>query len=368
MQQGVTGPPQLEGRFRIEAELARGGMGAVFSAIDESSGRRVALKRLAPDAPSRTFALFEREFYVLSSLRHPRIIEVYDYGVDALGPYYTMELLDGSDLRELSPLALPAACRYLRDVASSLALLHARRLIHRDVSPRNVRTLPGGGCKLIDFGALMSFGTSEDLVGTPPAIAPEALSGEPMDQRADLFSLGALAYYLLTGRHAYPARKVGELAELWLEKLNPPSRYAQGIPSELDELVLALLGLDPLARPFSAAEVINRLEVIGGLEPDRDEQIARSYFIGAELVERQQELERVDRRLKRARTARGGSMFVEANPGAGKTRFLGEVALKAQLGGTLVLRTEASAHSGSFSTVRALLQQLVRLSPKIAAK
>src|SRR5579871_6149756 len=100
----LSEPPRRESRFTIERELARGGMGAVHSAIDRANGRRVALKRLAEHGAPRMAALFEREFYVLSSLRHPRIIEVYDYGVDADGPYYTMELLDGSDLRDLSPL------------------------------------------------------------------------------------------------------------------------------------------------------------------------------------------------------------------------------------------------------------------------
>src|SRR5689334_19606842 len=170
-------PAPLGGRFRIESELARGGMGTVYAAVDTSSGQRLALKRLSAGAQPRMAMLFEREFHVLSSLKHPRIIDVYDFGVDAEGPYYTMELLEGADLRELSPLPVDQACRYMRDVASSLALLHARRLLHRDVSPRNVRTVNGGGCKLIDFGALMSFGASEDLVGTPPAIPPEALSG-----------------------------------------------------------------------------------------------------------------------------------------------------------------------------------------------
>jgi tetratricopeptide (TPR) repeat protein len=343
-------------------------MGAVFSAVDESTGQRVALKRLATGASARASALFEREFYVLSSLQHPRIINVYDYGIDAAGPYYTMELLEGSDLKELSPVAPSVACRYLRDVASSLALLHARRLLHRDVSPRNVRTLPDGGCKLIDFGALTSFGKSEDLVGTPPAMPPEALAGEAMDQRADLFSLGALAYYLLTGRHAYPARKVSELSEAWLEKVPPPSRYAEGVSPQLDELVLALLSLDVLARPCSAAEVIGRLDWLGGLTPDLDERTARSYFVGASLVERELELARTDRRLSRARVGRGDAIFVDAPHGVGKTRFLGEVTLKAQLQGTSVLRVDAADHSGPFSTMRALVQLSFRLMPKVAAR
>ncbi len=361
-------PPTTQGRFRVEKELAHGGMATVFSAVDESTGRRVALKRLTKSDSRRVATLFEREFYVLSSLEHPRIIEVYDYGVDADGPYYTMELLEGSDLRELSPLAPALACRYLRDVASSLALLHARRLLHRDVSPRNVRTLPDGGCKLIDFGALASFGVSEDLVGTPPAIPPEALYGESMDQRADLFSLGALAYYVLTGRHAYPVRKVNQLAAAWRVSPAPPSHYAPEVSPELDQLVLSLLSMDPLARPSSAAEVIDRLNIVGGLEPAHEEQAAGSYFVGAALVDRKNELERVERRLDRVRAGRGGAIFVDGAPGVGKTRFIGELALRAELLGMTVLRADASQHSGAFSTARTLVQHLFRLLPNAAEK
>ncbi len=368
MQPGPHAPPTSKGRFRIEAELAHGGMGTVFSAIDASTGQRVALKRLSREAPARASALFEREFHVLSSLKHPRIIQVHDYGVDDDGPYYTMELLEGADLRELSPLPEVVACGYLRDVASSLALLHARRLLHRDVSPRNVRTSPAGGCKLIDFGGLMSFGASEDLVGTPPAIPPEALSGEPMDQRADLFALGALGYYVLTGRHAYPARKVSELSEVWRGEVVPPSRFSEGVSSELDGLLLSLLNLERLARPGSAAEVIERLQVIAGIEPDRDQQAARAYFVGAALVERGHELGRVGRRLSRARAGSGSSIYVDANPGAGKTRFLAEVALGAQVGGTSVLRVDGAGHTGRLSTARALTHRLARQSPHVVAE
>jgi serine/threonine-protein kinase len=195
----------------------------VFSALDTATGQRVALKRLSPGAPAEARALFEREYCVLSSLRHPRIIEVYEYALDAEGPFYTMEQLEGSDLRELAPLPPLAACGYLRDVACSLALLHARRLLHRDVSARNVRTHTDGRAKLLDFGALMSFGSSEQIVGTPPAIAPEALSGQALDQRTDLYSLGALAYFLLTGQHAYAARSVQALPDAWATQIVPPT-------------------------------------------------------------------------------------------------------------------------------------------------
>ena len=117
----------VAGRFELTRRLARGGMGEVFAAHDRSTGRSVALKRLLASAQAQRGQVvhFMREYHALSELRHPRIIEVYDYGVDHDVPYYTMELLDGQDLRDLSPLPYHEACAYLRDVASSLALLHA---------------------------------------------------------------------------------------------------------------------------------------------------------------------------------------------------------------------------------------------------
>lgn len=358
--------PHLHGRFRIESELARGGMATVFAAFDTAHARSVALKRLEPHAPQRVATLFEREFYVLSSLRHPRIVEVYEFGIDAIGPFYTMELLAGADLRDLAPLPPTAACRYVRDVASSLALLHARRLLHRDVSPRNVRTLPDGGCKLIDFGALTSFGSNDEVVGTPPAIAPEVLAGEPLDQRTDLFSLGALAYFLLTGRHAYPARSVRALPDIWTTPLPAPSALAPQVPKPLDELVLALLSLASLGRPGTAAEVIDRLNAIADLAPEQDARVTRAYFVGTQLIEREHEHEHAARCIARARSQHGGALFLRGESGVGKTRLLQDIALKAQLAGLTVLRAAAAEQHGPLLTVRALVQQALRLAPATA--
>jgi serine/threonine protein kinase len=167
---------RIAGRYVLGDLLGKGGMGSVYRAADESSGGEVALKLLArTDENPRMAALFEREYHTLAGLRHPSIIEVHDYGVSEHGAYYTMELLDGRDLRDLAPLPYKDACRHLRDVASSLALLHSRRLIHRDLSPRNVRLTKGGRGKLIDFGALSTFGLAKEIVGTPLCVAPEAM-------------------------------------------------------------------------------------------------------------------------------------------------------------------------------------------------
>jgi serine/threonine-protein kinase len=234
----------------VQGLIALGGMGAVYRVKDRATGQTLALKRLNRDAlvDPRAIESFEREYQVLAGLSHPRIIRVFDYGRDAEGPYYTMELVDGMDMAEAAPLPYKRCCHYLRDVAASLALLHARRLVHRDVSAANVRATAAGRCKLLDFGTLSPFGHSGVVAGTPPFIAPEALRGGSLDHRADLFALGALAYWMLTGHHAFPAQRLEDLSPLWRIPPAPPSQLASKVPKELDALVLSLLSLDPLAR------------------------------------------------------------------------------------------------------------------------
>lgn len=360
---------RIAGRYRIEAKLARGGMGAVYSAIDESSGRRVALKRLLRRAKGHADRLFEHEFHTLSQLKHPRIIEVYEYGVDEQGAYYTMELLDGADLRDLSPLPYREACRHLRDVASSLALLHARRLLHRDISPRNVRLTSDGRAKLIDFGALATFGISERVVGTVPGVPPEALLGLELDQRSDLYSFGSLCYWLLTKHHAYPARELWLLPSLWGEgPPRPPSEWEPGIPPELDDLVLRLLSQDPLSRPTSAADVIERLEIIAELESEETLEVSASYLINPKLVGRERELSKLRSVLDRLKAGRSRAVLVEGPGGVGKTRLLSEIGLQAQIQGAVVVRVDAEAQQGPYAATRALCLSLFAKLPEVAAR
>ncbi|MFI5307202.1 MAG: protein kinase [Polyangiales bacterium] len=361
-------PPKTAGRYRIEREIASGGMGAVFVAFDCALGRNVALKRLLGNQETdRRTRMFEREFHTLSALKHPRIIEVFDYGIDEQGPYYTMELLDGSDLRELAPLPYKTACRYLRDVASSLALLHARNLLHRDLSPRNVRVTSDGRAKLIDFGTLCGFGKVSTIVGTAPFVAPEALERQALDQRADLFGLGALGYFLLTRRHAFDARTFAELPDAWLRQPEPPSARApkdgEPIPLLLDELVLALLSRNPLARPASAAEVISRLSAIAGLEPDKEPLSALSYLQGGKRVGRRRERARLRRRLKATLAGSGSSVTIEAQAGMGVASILGELATEAHVSGAVAVVIDAGSRRGGYAVAEDIVRALMIAAP-----
>jgi hypothetical protein len=362
---------RVASRYVIEEVLASGGMGVVCRVRDRSTGDQVALKRLAPEAARRgeLVEAFEREYQVLAGLDHPRIIRVFDYGVDTDGPYYTMELLAGLDMRKAAPLPYRDACRYLRDVATSLALLHTRHLLHRDLSPGNVRTTDDKHCKLIDFGALAAFGASHLVVGTPPVVPPEALAGAPLDQRSDLYALGSLAYWMLTGRHAYPARRFEELPIVWKRAPTAPSSRVAGIPPGVDELVLSLLSADPRLRPSSAAEVISRLNLLAHLEPEGADDVARlaeSFLLSPRFVGRAATLDQVDESVEALMVGRGDAVRIAGAAGTGRSRLLEEIGLRAQVAGAGVVRVDASVVRDRSGTARALVLGVLDALPQLS--
>jgi tRNA A-37 threonylcarbamoyl transferase component Bud32 len=368
----VSSTDASQSRYVVAEQLAQGGMGVVYRVFDRVDRKDRALKRVtAKGAEGRYFVeALEREFRVLKTLDHPRIIQVFDYGIDSDGPFYTMELLDGEDMRRAAPMPYAEVCARLRDVAASLSLLHARRLVHRDLSPGNVRMTKDGRCKLLDFGALASFGSSQIVVGTPPFVAPEALSFAPLDARTDLYALGALAYWLLTGQHAFPTTRLDALLGLWKVPPSPPSSLARDTPAELDTLVLSLLSIDPRARPATAAEVIALLTVIGGLAEDATEnaQLATSFLANPRFVGRGQALEQVRVMTDAALQGRGGAVMIRAGAGMGRSRFLEEVGVAAQLGGAAVVRVDASTSRHVHGMTGALARRLLDAAPFAAQK
>jgi hypothetical protein len=342
-------------------------MGAVVRALDEATGQSLALKTLQSADP-RMISLFEREYHTLASLRHPRVIEVYDFGIDQAGRrFYTMELLEGADLYALAPLAFRTAAAHLRDTATSLALLHARRLVHRDVSPRNIRLDAQGRAKLIDFGALASFGAVREIVGTPPFMAPEVLARLSLDQRSDLFSLGAVGYYLLTKRLPFAIRAMRDASEAHRTPPPPPSTLAPEIPAGLDELILSLLSLDPLGRPSSAAEVIDRLSALAELDAEPLTGVVESHLLSSALVGREREKSQLAQHVSRARRGVGSVVVIEGVPGAGRTRLGSELVIDARIAGVATLRVDALAHPESNASLRALCLALLEAAPSEAS-
>lgn len=352
--------------------LGEGGMAVVFEALDLATDRRLAMKRMRPPRPERRdllLALFEREFITLSQLAHPRIVAVHDYGVDDQGPYYTMELLDGGDLARLAPTDYRDACGLARDVCSALSLLHSRRIVYRDLSPSNVRCTSNGLAKLIDFGTLAPMGRHQSLLGTLPCMAPEALNGQPLDARTDLYALGATLYFTLLRRHAYPARSVEELLALWQRRPVLPSELLPGLPPALDVLIGELLELDPALRPSSAGQVMERLTAIAGLLPDEQLEVSYAYLSTPALVGRGAQLATLREQIAGAKQGRGASVLLAAASGTGRSRLLETAALEAKLAGMLVLHADAQrTPQVEYGAVRALARELLLQAPQLAQR
>ncbi|HKU39998.1 MAG TPA: serine/threonine-protein kinase, partial [Polyangiales bacterium] len=359
----------IAGRYRVVSLLGQGGMGVVHAVNDELTGQRLAIKRTLPGTSGKSHELFKREFHTLHGLRHPNIIDVYDYGRDGDRWFYTMELLEGGDLGTAAPLPWRQVCSYLRQIAALLGMLHARRLLHRDVSPRNIWIQPDGRLKLLDFGALSPFGVPTDVVGTPPMIAPEWLAARSssihVDQRADLYALGALGYWLLTGTHACHALSIAEVARI-SQLPQPPSSIVQAsIPAELDSLILALLRRDPAARPENVEHVIARIDAIAAPALEPVDHAAHSYLRSKSFVGRRFELQRIEL-LLRGDSGGAHAVVVQGPAGQGRSRFLEELALLGSLSGAVSVHVRASEPERPYALANALALRLIARMPEQA--
>jgi serine/threonine-protein kinase len=272
------------GSYRLVERLGHGGMGEVWRAEHRLLAHHAAIKLVRPEvlgAGSVTdvrLALrrFEREAQATAALSSPNSIRLFDFGITREGSfYYVMELLAGRDLetliREFGPLPANRVMYLLRQVCHSLAEAHARGLVHRDIKPANIYVCRMGldydFVKVLDFGLVkfkkqdagQSVMTADHTTtGTPGYMAPELIMGEAdTDRRADVYALGCVAYYMLTGQPVFEAdTPMKILIQHVQERPVPPSIRAEvRIPRELDELVLACLEKDPNKRPQDAAEL-----------------------------------------------------------------------------------------------------------------
>jgi eukaryotic-like serine/threonine-protein kinase len=267
------------GQYLLREKIGEGGMGAVYRATHALLRRDTALKVLLPErVGSAASQRFEREVQLTAQLTHPNTVAVFDYGRTPDGVfYYAMEYLDGGDLEQLLSYAgrLPPARAVwiLEQLCRALSEAHALGLIHRDIKPSNVllceRGREGDVAKLCDFGLVKDLNAPGDaaltqdgaLTGTPLYLAPESISApEAVDARADLYSLGALTYFLLTGAPVFTARSVVEICAAHLHApASPPSELDAGIPAELDAVVLRCLQKQPGQRFGSALELRDAL-------------------------------------------------------------------------------------------------------------
>jgi serine/threonine-protein kinase len=284
------------GQYTLEERLGEGGMGIVYRASHAMLRRPTAIKLLHPErAGQDALARFEREVQRTAMLTHPNTVTVFDYGRTTDGVfYYAMELLDGITLDEIvnidGPQPEERVIHLLAQAAGSLAEAHDAGLIHRDVKPGNIIVVDRGGIpdmvKVLDFGLVKDIGASGEaaltvgdaITGTPLYVAPEAVTApETVDGRADLYALGAVGYWLLTGTDVFGGGTVlAALAHHVHSIPQPPSvRLGAPVSADLESLILSCLAKRPGDRPRSAHVLRDRLlscEASGGWTTDRAAQ------------------------------------------------------------------------------------------------
>ena len=274
------------GQYTLEKKLGEGGMGVVYRASHAMLRRPTAIKLLLPDRAGKdALTRFEREVRRTAMLTHPNTVTVFDYGRTTDGVfYYAMELLEGASLDEIvevdGPQPEERVIHLLEQAAASLAEAHDAGLIHRDVKPGNILVVDRGGIsdlvKVVDFGLVKDVGlearggaTSEPaltmanaITGTPLYIAPETVTApETVDARTDLYALGAVGYWLLTGTHVFDGRSILEVCAHHLHSVpDPPStRLGAPVSADLEAVLLACLAKRPEDRPASAHVLRERL-------------------------------------------------------------------------------------------------------------
>jgi WD40 repeat protein len=268
----------LDGRYRLTRLLGRGGMGEVWQAHDDRIGRAVAVKIVtAAGVTDEALARFDREARIIGNLSGPSIVTVHDYGHDEYAgetvPYLVMELVAGRTIaarvRAEGPVALRTALEWAGQICEALAVAHLANVVHRDIKPSNVMVTDAGVVKVLDFGIARFVGPKETgtgltatgmAIGSVEFMSPEQAQGESVDARSDLYSLGCLLYFTVVGRGPFEADTPVGLALQHVSKTpDAPGRHREGIPPEVDALVLALLAKDPRDRPSDARVVGERI-------------------------------------------------------------------------------------------------------------
>jgi serine/threonine-protein kinase len=295
------------GRYKITGELGRGAMGVVYKGEDPSLDRTVALKTviLSDDAAGKDE--YKKRFFLEAKaagrLSHPQVITVYDFGQEGDVAYMAMEFLKGKELRtrmKEGSISVPEAVHIAEQVAEGLGYAHEHGVVHRDIKPSNIMLLPHDKVKIMDFGIARmrasDHKTSTGLVlGTPKYMSPEQVSGQPVDHRSDIFSLGVVLYEMLTHTKLFQGEDTPQIFHAVANFLPPvPSRLNPEVPSMLDFVVERALKKDPAVRYQDAFELASDLrsalselvdrEAAAAGEKQRDRDTTKTMKLDAEAL------------------------------------------------------------------------------------
>ncbi len=291
---------EIAGRYRVNAKLGEGGMGAVYKAEQMSLRRTVAVKLLRPEVASSQLLLarFNAEAQAVAKLSHPNTVNIYDFGQDSDGTLFiAMEFIEGKSLRQVihaeAPLPVHRALGIASQIAASLVDAHHASIVHRDLKPDNVmlqergkqrdvvRVLDFGIAKLRDEGrqTQMAMTQAGDMLGTPQYMAPEQIRAEQIDGRTDVYALGCIVYEMVTGRLPFEGSTVmALLSKHLMEPIVLPSqrRPELNLPPAIDQLVLAAMAKDPNARPATMEQMGEHISaVLASLPPATQDHTAQ---------------------------------------------------------------------------------------------
>jgi serine/threonine protein kinase len=347
------------GDYELIRPLGRGGMGSVYEAQQRSTGRRVALKAVHPWIEGSVDAL-RREAEALRTIDHPGVVRILDEGVMNGLPFFVMELIEGRcfsavlEHRPSQPEGIDATTlTLLRKVCSTLALLHQKGIVHRDLNPRNIVLREPDVPVLVDFGLVGRFAgaSSRDALevggvtmGTLAYMAPEQICGKLIDARADLYALGCVLYQVLTGRLPFVESSSETLIRAHLRDTPVrPSEFCP-VPPRLEQLTLRLLAKRAKDRIGYAEEVAAVLAQCGAEDwAQRPTQPSRPYLYRPQLVGRGQWLSDFRAAVQRCHAGHGERVVIAGLRGSGKTRLLAELATFARKQGMCVIAAECSA-------------------------
>lgn len=360
--------PDTIGPYDVLGELGRGGMGIVYRAKDRRSGQQVALKILPPEALSRPESAlrFKREFRAVRRIAHPNVVRVFEAGTHDGAPYFTMELVDGQDLKhwldgphpvvplvrgqppegvlsaeQRAQLNDPARLRRLTDslqqIGFALSAIHAHRIVHRDLKPDNVFVTTAGAAKLMDFGIAKQLSGRTDessggmVVGTFKYLSPEQALGGDIDGRADLYCLGIVLFELLAGRHPFFSEtSVGYAYHHARTEAPPVQQFNPEVPPKLAAICARLIQKEPGERFATADDVIAALRDVWDTGPSKPrgregrEKLTPGQLFQPRMVGRRRGLGELSKLCDAILNGQGHVMAITGPSGAGKTRLTRE--------------------------------------------
>jgi len=367
----------LNGRYRLEQELGRGGMSVVYRAHDLLLDRPVAVKVLRPGtADDESWKRVLAEARSAARLNHPNIVSIYDVGEgradDGPSPYIVMELVDGRPLNAAPPREFPVIVAVAERVLEALAHAHDHGVIHRDLKPENILLTAGGQVKLMDFGLAQSVASrltsGGAVVGTVFYIAPEQAMGRGVDGRADLYALGVVLYELVAGELPFVADNALAVVSLHLHAppVTPRAHRPELTPA-FESLILRLLAKRPEDRPAGARETLQLLRGVLGDGGQAAELSLLDRIVRGRLVGRERELAEAIGHYQRAIAGEEQVLLVTGEPGIGKTRLVRELLAHVEVTGGQAVSGECFAEGGApFAPFAEILRRTLAERPGLA--